>query len=278
MGAFFVVFLLIALFGLFWLGGNGLFCGLLLLAALAGAGLSLILKGRKRVWMCPLAVLCLVFCLFMGQSAEGGIGEYNEKLCQAAEKVERGELDEGIGLLDELDAEYGLTDRSLYVRAEGWLSVDEYGEALRCVNKVQDQKDRRWYGYMERIYAVEGTEKELENLYLTGAEELPEDGYMQYMAGLVRLGAGAYDSAEYYFRRALRLNEKEALSCYYLGVICQEQGRTREAGQYFEEAKKQGVDDKKEAYIEWYLENGEKPVTDDGDADLKSSGIQTGCR
>lgn len=251
---FFVMFILIALAGIFFLGGNGLSCALLLAAAGTGAVLSLLLKGRKRFWTAILVPVCLLCCLFMGQRMAGGMGEYHDRLYAAAAQIEKEDLDRGVELLDALDEEYGITDRSLYVRAGGWLSLGEYGEARSCLEQVQDRTDRNWYLYMEKIYAVEGTEEELAELYLTAAEKLPEDSYMQYMVGLVRLSGGAYESAAYYFQRAAKLDENEALSCYYLGVICQEQGKTKEAGQYFEEAMRRGVDEEKKAYIQWYLE------------------------
>lgn len=258
MSVFYGAFILVGLSGMFLLGGNQVVCGFLLGAAAAGLLLRLLAKGKLRRISVLLVPVCAALSLFAGQTAaEGGMGDYAERIRQAAALIDKENMDEGMRLLDELEAEFGATDLSCYERAEIHLYLGEYDEALSCVGNVKDKSHEYWYEYMERILRLQGTDEalaRLEKLYLSGAEDLPDSSYMQYMAGLVRLGNGAGQSAAYYFRRARELDPKDALSCYYLGVICYEQGNREEASAYFAEALERGVDEERAENIQWYME------------------------
>ena len=122
---------------------------------------------------------------------------------------------------------------------------------------MENQSDGRWYEYMEAILSSQDTGTSLaalEELYLSGADALPENGHLQYMAGLVKLSRGSYQEAAYCFRKARDLGEEEGLSCYYMGLIRYEMGDWEKAKEYFEEALKQGVEQEKEDNIRWYME------------------------
>lgn len=253
---FYIVFVLIALAGIFLFAAGRIFCILLLLAAVSG-GIMRVLPNEKLrrlsvVWL----PVCLMMCLFTGQAVpEGGADDYRERLRRAATQIDRGNADRGVEMLDELDEEFDVTDLSLYARAEIFLSLGEYETALSYLNRIQDNTDERWYEYMERVYGCQGTEEslgKLEALYLSAAEVLPENSHMQYMAGMVKLGGGSYQSAAYYLLRARGLDEKDPLPCYYLGVINYEQGNLEDAALYFEEALERGVDEEKKANIQYY--------------------------
>lgn len=263
----YLMFGLTALAGMLWLGGNLAACAALLAAALAGALLRLFCWGRRRpLSLCPIP-LCLLLCLLAGQSAEGGTEDYAGRMKQIASRIDKGKLDEGEMLLEELDQEYGVTDFSRYAWAELYLARKEYENAQSCLAKVRDRASGDWYVYMERLYSRQGEAgmEKLMALYLSAAEDLPEDARMQYMAGLVRLEEGAYQAAQRLFRRARELDGKDGASCYYLGVISKEQGRQEEAAAYFAEALQCGVEEEKAAVIRWYTggkENGEANGTE----------------
>lgn len=253
---FYMVFMLIALAGILLFDAGKVFCILLLFAAVSGGVMRVLpnekLRGLSAVWL----PVCLAMCLFTGQVVpEGGAGDYRERLSRAAAQIDRGNADRGVEMLDELDEEFGITDLSLYARAEIFLSLGEYESALSYLNQVQDKSDEYWYEYMERVYGCQGTEeslKKLEKLYLSAAEVLPENSHMQYMAGMVKLGGGSYQSAAYYLLRARGLDGTDPLPCYYLGVINYEQGNLEDAALYFEEALNRGVDEEKKANIQYY--------------------------
>ena len=261
---FSIILLLIALAGMFWFGGSKVFCILLLIAALAGVVLCLLPQKKLRSIPIALVPLCLVLCLFAGQSAaEGGAAQYRNQIREAVAQIDKGNPDKGIELLDELDEEFGVTDLSLYGRVEAYLFIGDYKTALSYAGSVKDKANEYWYKYMEKILCAQGAtdttgiydaRTELENLYLDAAEELPESGYMQYMAGLVKLGRGSYQGAASYFRNARRLEAGNPLPCYYLGVICYEQGRKEDAIAYFSEALELGLDEEKAANVSWYME------------------------
>lgn len=253
---FYIVFMLTAFGGIFFFGGNKILCILLLAAAVGGGIMRLLPDKRLRKLSVICFPVCLVICLFTGQTAqEGGRGDYKDRLSRAAAQIDKGNMDKGVEILDELDKEFGVTDLSLYARTELFLSLGEYETALSYLRQVQDKSDEYWYEYMEKIYGWQGTDESLyglETLYLSAAEDLPENSHMQYMAGMVKLGRGATQSAAYYFQRARALDEADPLPCYYLGVISYEQGREDDAAMYFEEALQRGVDEEKKANIRYY--------------------------
>lgn len=255
---FCIIFVLIALTGLFLYGGGKVFCILLLLTALAGAVLCL-LPWKKIRWIsAALIPLCLALCLFSGHSAVGGgTAEYRDQIRKAMAQIDKGNPDRGMKLLDELDQEYGVTDLSIYGRVEAYLSIGDYETAVSYAQSAGDKSNETWYKYMEKVLCAQDStdaQAQLEELYLAAAEELPENGYMQYMAGLVKLGRGSYQVAASYFKNARRLDSRNALPSYYLGVISYEQGRKEEAELYFAEALELGVDEEKAANISWYME------------------------
>lgn len=262
---FYLTFALIALAGMTALGGNVAVGAILLAVALAGVGMRLFCKGKLWIFsLCPLP-LCLVLCLLVGQSTGGGTEDYAGQMRQIAAQIDQGNLDEGLELLDDLDEEFGPTDLSRYARAEVHLALEEYDKAQSCLNEVQDKSGVNWYEYMEQVYSGRGTEQDLEalkELYLSAAEDLPEDGRMQYMAGLIRLREGSYQGAAYYLRHARELNEKDGASCYYLGIISYELGKQAEASAYFAEALQRGVDEDKADNIRQYTEGGDKRDTE----------------
>ena len=255
---FYVAFIVIGLCGIFLFYGNQLLCGLLIGVSAAGIGLRLFGRGKLKRFSALPALLCMVLCLFAGQTgAEGGMGDYGRRIRQAAALVDKGDLDGASALLDELEREFGETDLSLYARAEIWLALGEYDRALDHMNRAQDKTRQDWYEYMERILGLQGTERameQLEELYLDGARDLSQNGRMQYMAGLVKLGGGAYQSAAHYFARARELDEGDGRPCYYLGLICREQGDAQRAEEYFAEALERGVDEEMRANVQWYME------------------------
>lgn len=258
MVVFYVAFILIGLCGIFVFYGSPLLCGILIGISLVGMGLRLFAGGRLKRLSGLLILACMALCLFVGSHGrEGGMGDYEEKIRQAAALIDKGDLDGGIGLLDELDSEAGATDLSLYVRTEVRLALGEYDLALAEMNKAQDKSRQDWYEYMERILGLQGTERaveQLEELYLSGAQDLPKNAHMQYMAGLVKLGNGAYQSAAYYFCRARELDGEDGRPCYYLGLICREQGDDEAAEEYFAEALDREIDDKMKENLRYYME------------------------
>lgn len=254
---FYVSFLLIAIFGLFLFGGSQVICVLLTAAALVGGVLRIVGRGKLRTASLCLIPVCLILCLFTGQTVEGGLKDYGRQMREIAAQIDKGKLDDGLEFLDDLDEEYGVTDLSRYARADICLTLGEYSTALSLLNDVDDKSSVNWYEYMERFYSEQETDSDLSRLrelYLSAAEELPGNSRMQYMAGLAELSGGSYQGASYYFRRARELDEKDASSCYYLGLICYEQGRKEEAAAYFEEALQRGADEEKAANIQWYME------------------------
>lgn len=261
MAIFYLAFILIGLCGMFLFHGNMLLCGIMMAFSAAGAGLRLFAGGKSSLgkWKKAAAAgipVCMALCLFVGQSgAEGGMGDYKEKIRQAASLIDKGDLDGGMLLLKELEEEFGGTDLALYAGVEIRLALGEYDRALNEINAAQDQTRQDWYEYMERILSLQGTDaamERLEELYLSGAEDLPDNGHMQYMAGLVKLGRGAYQSAAYYFSQARRLERGDGRPCYYLGLICHEQNDDEKAAEYFSEALDRGVDGDMAANIQWY--------------------------
>ncbi len=256
MAVFYVAFILIGLCGMFLFHGNMLLCGILAAVSAAGAGLRLFAGGKWKKIAAAGIPVCMALCLFAGRSGvEGGMVDYREKLRQAAALIDKGDLDSGVQLLEELEEAFGDTDLALYARTEIRLALGEYDLALSGMNAAQDKTRQDWYEYMERILGLQGTDRaaeQLEELYLSGAEDLPGNGHMQYMAGLVKLGRGAYQSASHYFSRARRLDEEDGRPCYYLGLICHEQKDEEKAAEYFEEALDKGVDEDMRANIQWY--------------------------
>lgn len=256
MAVFYVAFILIGLCGMFLFHGNMLLCGILAAVSAVGAGLRLFAGGKWKRSAAAGIPVCMALCLLVGQSgADGGMGGYQEKLRQAAALIDKGDLDGGTELLEELSEAYGDTDPVLYARAEIRLALGEYDSALREMYWAEDKKRQEWYEYMERILSRQGTDEameQLEELYLSGAEDLPENGHMQYMAGLVKLGRGAYQSAAHYFSQARRLDEGDGRPCYYLGLISHEQNDGEAAAEYFAEALDRGVDEEMSANIRWY--------------------------
>ena len=125
---FYGLFLLLAIGGAFLWKTSLLFCILLFLTAAAGIGLQLLWKGKKgaALSMLPLPV-CLILCLAAEQTASaGGIGDYDERIEKAVSCIEKGNLDQATELLDELDERFGVTDLSLYARAEQFISLRDY--------------------------------------------------------------------------------------------------------------------------------------------------------
>ena len=255
---FYGLFLLLAIGGAFLWKNSLLFCILLFLTAAAGIGLQLLWKGKKgaALSMLPLPV-CLILCLAAEQTASaGGIGDYDERIEKAVSCIEKGNLDQATELLDELDERFGVTDLSLYARAEQFISLRDYGTALSCVSQVEDASSQIYYEYMERIYILQNTEesaKKLRELYLAAAADLPGSSHMQYMAGLARLGEGSYQGAIYYFLRARELNRMDPMPCYYLGIIYYEQDEPQQAALCFADALERGVDAEREDNIKWYV-------------------------
>lgn len=258
MWVFYILFLLIGVGGMTLWGSNPVFCGMLSAAALAGAGLYGFGKGKGRKASVLLIPVCGVLCLAAGNERRtGGMEEYGRKITDAAAQIEKQNMDEGKALLDELDREYGITDMSCYARAEIYLFLEQYKEALNCMKSVEYQSSVQWYETMERILGLEGTEESrnrLEELYLSGAEELPDNGHLQYMAGLVLLERNSYRSAAFYLNRAAMLQEAGGNPYYYMGLICLEQGDREKASACFQEAVRLGVDQEKEKRISEGLE------------------------
>lgn len=256
MFVFHVAFILIGLCGIFLFSGNQLLCGVLIALSIVGCGLRLSAKRKLKKLSVLLVPACMALCLLVGQpGAAGGRGDYEERIRRAAALIDKGDLEGGSVLLEELDREYDVTDLSLYARTEIRLALGEYDQALTGMNKAQDKSGQDWYEYMERILSLQGTDRameRLEELYLSGAEDLPENEHMQYMAGLVKLGRGAYQSAAYYFGRARMLDHGDGRPCYYLGLISREQGYDEAAREYFAEALDRGVDAEMTNNIQWY--------------------------
>lgn len=257
MFVFYMAFILIGLCGMFLFYGNQLLCGLLIGVSVVGMGMRLFAGKKLKKYSLLCIPVCMALCLFVGQPGlKGGMGNYEEKIRQAAALIDRGDLDGGTELLEELERSAGVTDLSLYARTEVRLALGEYDRALVELNKAQDKTRQDWYEYMERILRLQGTERameQLEELYLSGAADLPENAHMQYMAGLVKLGGGAYRSASHYFGRARELDDGDGRACYYLGLICREQGDEAGAAEYFAEALDRGVDAEMKANVEWYM-------------------------
>lgn len=269
---FYSLFLLLALGGLFLWKTSALFCILLFLAAAAGIALQLLWKkkgnpllslgkalpslGKALPSLLPLPI-CLVLGLAAGQSAStGGIEDYDDRIQMAASCIGKGDLDGATDILDELDEEFGVTDLSLYARAEQYIALGEYGTALSFVGKVQDDSSQRYYESLERIYNLQDTAesvKKLQELYPAAAADLPVNSHMQYMAGLTRLREGSWQGAIYYFLRARELDATDPMPCYYLGVIYYEQDEPRQAALYFADALERGADAEREGYIKWYV-------------------------
>ena len=255
---FFSLFLLLAIGGVFWWKTSVLFCVLLFVAAAGGIALQLLWKkkGNSLLTLIPLP-LCLILSLAAGQSAfAGGIEDYDDRIQKAVSCMEKGDLDEATRLLDELDEGFGVTDLSLYARAEQYIALQDYGTALSFVSRVQDTSSQMYYEYRERIYNLQNTAesvKKLQEMYPAAAADLPSSSHMQYMAGLTRLREGSWQGALYYFLRARELDATDPMPCYYLGVIYYEQDEPRQAALYFADALERGVDGEREGYIKWYM-------------------------
>lgn len=274
---FYILFAIIALAGMSLFGAGRIFCILLLISAAAGGIMCVLsdekLRGLSAVWF----PVCLAMCLFAGQGFPAGeTGDYGDRIHRAAVQIDRGNADRGVEMLDELDEEFGVTDLSLYARAEIYITLGEYGTALSCMDQVYDKTDEYWYAHMERIYGCQGTQESLESLeelYLAAARDLPENAHMQYMAGMVKMGEDSYQSAVYYLQRADVLDETDPLPSYYLGVIHQQQGRQADADRCFEEALDRGLDQEREENIQYYRNRSANPASGlaEGDTDLDST-------
>ncbi|MBS6196387.1 MAG: hypothetical protein KH828_12485 [Clostridiales bacterium] len=210
----------------------------------------------KKIAGMVLAAGFLICALAGWFAPERVIQTSEEQFGQVKKEVEKENYEKAFELLDEIDKKQGVTDRTLYIRAEIAVLMEDYKQALQWMENVKNPHTERYFEGMEQIYRLENTKKSMKNLdelYVTAAGELPENGRMQYLAGLVKLKEGAVKSAVYYLSNARNLDEKDAMSSYYLGVICYEQNDWGNAALYFDEAVERGIGEEKLPDIKWYL-------------------------
>lgn len=130
----------------------------------------------------------------------------------------------------------------------------EIEEALQLLEK-ENPKSAEWFYLKELAYVEDGSEKAneaLSELYKEAADLYPEWQRMQKMAGEAALYEGNYKSAEYRLFQALRLDEEDAESWYYLGVVSYYEHRYEDMRMYFEYALERNLSETKQTEMLWY--------------------------
>lgn len=119
----------------------------------------------------------------------------------------------------------------------------------------EDTNSIEYFSQKEIEYVEDGSEKAneaLSELYKEAADLYPDWQRMQKMAGEVALYEGNYKSAEYRLFQALRLDEEDAESWYYLGVLSYYKGNYEDMRMYFEYALERNLSETKQTEMLWY--------------------------
>lgn len=215
------------------------------------------IKKRKILFPVILILVCVACCFLPGMIAKSQPSEdYRKEMERVVDLIDKEKYDEALERLDQLDDTYGVSDTSLYGRADICLALGNTEEARSYLEQVSDPHSNDAYYRMESSYLLEGTDQakeKLAQLYIQAAEDLPEDPYMLYMAALAELQNGSTQKASYDFARVRELDETCGTACYYLGIIAYEQGDYEQAAHYFGEALERGVSEETGQDIHWYV-------------------------
>ncbi len=128
-------------------------------------------------------------------------------------------------------------------------------EALELLEREAEPESVEYYQLMELAYLGDDSEdadERLSELYREAADVWPEWQHMQKMAGAADIYAGNYDAAAYRLLEALRLDEKDAETWYYLGVLSYFEKNYEDMRMYFEYALERELSETKQQQILWY--------------------------
>lgn len=258
---FYGIVFVLAVLGMALFSSSLVLCLLVMVAAAGGFACELLFRSKWKRLSGLLLVLCLGLCFLTGRnSSASGTDDYGKAVQDAADKVEDGRLDDAKARLELLDENCGPTDASRYVWASLYADLEDYGTARDYLEQAEDRHCLEWYGRMEELYVSEGTPEAMEalqELYLSAADDLPEEARMQLMAGLAQLDRGQTTSAQYYLQRAAVLDESDPLAPYYMGVSYYKLGNEEEAAYWFGTSISRGADEELQSYMKWYAEQME---------------------
>ena len=203
-----------------------------------------------------LIILAICICL-MGAKANGsGILLYGEDVDQTCAHIHKGEYDEAMELIEDMESEYGANDTIYMLSALNKLSEGLPKEAYEEYCKIEDRNDMVSIVIAELIYQSEPVEyiDDLYKLYCTAADLYPDWEYIQLCTGVIKIDFKQYQSAQYHLYNAHAINPNNPQTLYFLGLTYYKLGDEDNALYFFSESVASGADDTIKSLIKYYLD------------------------
>lgn len=212
-------------------------------------------QKKKIVILCGIAVtLILLFWGAIFTKRESFL--YAEQVADVEELMEEEKIEEALELMDEVDKEFGRTDRISKDRALIYMYMRKYEEAINQAEQLSDKSSMEYYSLKEQIYEYMGEEgiEELFDTYIAAANDWPEWTYMQKYAGIAQMERYNYGSAEAYFHQAYKQGKTDPALLFAIGALKYYQGDYEASVRFFQEAVDHELPIEMYDYVTYFLE------------------------
>lgn len=231
------------------------------LFCMAGIGLCLLGKKLSKALAGTGRIVCVVLaCVLLIPAGNGKnpVSTYENDLGEARKALEKGKLDQGIELLEEMEETYGQDDNIICLRTVEMVSKGDYEGAYEEIERMSDRKSMLYYAVKEQIYTHDSSGETIDGIcamYLEAAKEWPEWTHMQKYAGIAQLEKDQYESAVYFLERAVVQDMEDAESYYYLGAANYYLNNYETSQTCFEKALEYDLAEEYYSDIVWYVQN-----------------------
>lgn len=214
----------------------------------------------KKLWkfipvICAVLAILTAFIVPSAKKTENSTYDFANRVLKTEEMILS--LDEAAEeTLAKLEEDYGESDRTYGLRAYLCLTTGDISEAWKWLNLISDRTSKEFYVRLEALTLSDPEKTDAEalyRLYKEAAQNHPDWGYMQRMAGISEYEKGNLTSAQYYLNNALKQDPGDCSALYYMGAIACKWGDYSNADAYFRASMENGATDQMRARMTMYM-------------------------
>lgn len=163
---------------------------------------------------------------------------YAEKIINAENLMKEENLEEALEALNEIEKEFGKTDRVHKNRALIYLYEKNFKKAIAQAERLSDKTSKEYFSLKAYIYEYMGEagKEYLFDTYIEAADAWPDWTYMQKYAGVAQMERYNYGAAEAYLHQAYRQGGDDPILLFEIGALKFYQGDYEASVHFFQEA------------------------------------------